>query len=105
MSAPPPYDHAVTQPANQRGQPALNVTNPFGETHRANSADALNDTGNLQRMRSNDSTASSDGGFGMGEEPNETRRSMDDEMRDLPKGWVRCFDPKSVRVMRILEHS
>ena len=24
----------------------------------------------------------------------EGRRSMDDERRGLPPGWVRCFDPK-----------
>ncbi|ORX35966.1 hypothetical protein BD324DRAFT_629703 [Kockovaella imperatae] len=25
----------------------------------------------------------------------DARRSMDDERRDLPPGWVRCFDPKT----------
>ncbi len=87
--APPPYETAT-------GKPSLNITSPQGQTHRANSKDGTNNQGNLQRMRSSDSvssTVSSDGGFKSGV-PEDDRRSMDDEMRDLPKGWVRCFDSK-----------
>lgn len=76
MDAPPSYDKAVAQPQ-------VNVTAPQD---------------NLSRQRSNASTASTTS------EPDVThlapgmtedgRRSMDDERRELPEGWVRCFDPK-----------
>lgn len=89
-SAPPPYESAV----NQDGRPALNVTNPQGQTQKATSADQ---PGNLRRMQSSDSVSSvSTAGEYGGTLDDDERRSLDDAGRELPKGWVRCFDPKSV---------
>jgi hypothetical protein len=59
---------------------------------------------NLERVRTNESavsSVSSNGTLG-GELDEDTRKSLDDERRDLPEGWVRCFDPKSVEKYRIL---
>ena len=91
-NAPPPYAVAAGQ---QQAQPAVNITNPGGATHRANSSDMMN-KGQLNRMKSNDSMVSSDGGYDphVSDLKEDDRISMSDEMRDLPKGWVRCFDPK-----------
>lgn len=70
---PPSYDAAITQ------SPKNNEHNHLG------------------RSRTNEtiSTVSSDGDAGAGLIDDETRISMDDERRDLPQGWVRCFDPKT----------
>jgi hypothetical protein len=91
---PPSYQNAV----GSSQAPALNVTEPSGETHRASSfPQPQQQHHGLERTTSNESFASdlsSDGGLGANI-PEDGRRSMDDEMRDLPKGWVRCFDPKS----------
>ena len=109
MSAapPPPYETAVQgggnqsrqpanqsmQPANQSRQPARN--NPQGGTQRANPNQGGQQRGNLNRMQSTDTIGSMDesgmGNMGMDEN---ARRSMEDLGRELPKGWVRCFDPK-----------
>jgi len=73
----------------------VNITAPSGETHRASSFPQP-EQNNLERSRTNESfmSTSTDGGYGNSGIPEEGRRSMDDELRELPKGWVRCFDPK-----------
>ncbi|WVW85398.1 hypothetical protein I302_107436 [Kwoniella bestiolae CBS 10118] len=91
--APPPY-----QPGDTR--PNVSVTNPSGDVRTA-SQDAVqtqNDRPGHQRTPSNVSDLSD---LTDEEDQNkldpkevEMRRSMDDEQRDLPEGWVRCFDPK-----------
>ena len=51
---------------------------------------------NLERSRTNDSDSSdSSDGLGPSLIDEDDRKSMDDEQRDLPPGWVRCFDPKT----------
>ncbi|KAI9639185.1 uncharacterized protein MKK02DRAFT_39475 [Dioszegia hungarica] len=88
--APPSYYNAVTH-----SQPQVNVTNPSGGTSAPSAtAGPVHDLA-LERQRSNASTASSASDNdhlapGMTESG---RRSMDDEARELPSGWVRCFDP------------
>jgi hypothetical protein len=99
--APPSYDNAIN--SNAQG-PALNITAPGGETHRASSfSEQPAQSGhNLERATSNESfmSDSTDGGLGARSSiPEDGRRSMDDEMRDLPKGWVRCFDAKFVIIL------
>jgi hypothetical protein len=88
--APPSYDTAT------HDQPAVRVTTPAGGTQPA-SSDASRPGGGLHRSRTNDSDSSDsdDGMLSPGLVNEEGRRSMDDERRDLPPGWVRCFDPKS----------
>jgi hypothetical protein len=96
-SQPPPYEAATQSGA----RPNVAVTNPFGETRSASMASEQN---NLERVRTNESavsSVSSNGTLG-GELDEDTRKSLDDERRDLPEGWVRCFDPKSVEKYRIL---
>ena len=98
MSAPPPNYQTATQTGpNASIRPALNVTSPQGETHRAKSNEGQH-PGNLRRGRSNDTidTISTDGGYDEGPVDEDGRRSMDDLGRELPKGWVRCFDAKYV---------
>ena len=99
-SAPPPaYEAAVRN--EQYGGPGSQATGPQGgqTAHQANSANT-NQKGNLQRMTTNDSISSAgdygEDQYGKSLVEDDDRRSMDDETRDLPKGWVRCFDPKSV---------
>ena len=94
MSAPPSYD-AATAP----NQPAVAVTNPQGQTTTGAAAQRPQpgaNPGALSRMRSNDSMASvsSVGSTFVDEIGEDGRRSMDDERRELPEGWARCFDPK-----------
>jgi len=89
-SQPPPYEAATQSGA----RPNVAVTNPFGETRSASMASEQN---NLERVRTNESavsSVSSNGTLG-GELDEDTRKSLDDERRDLPEGWVRCFDPKT----------
>ncbi|ORX38308.1 hypothetical protein BD324DRAFT_620388 [Kockovaella imperatae] len=91
MSGPPTYEAATAD----RHQPQLAVTNPQGQT--TSPAAAANTSGNdhdLSRVRSND-TVSSVGSTFVDQIGEDGRRSMDDERRDLPPGWVRCFDPKT----------
>ena len=96
---PPSYETALTQPPNQAAaRPGVSVTSPQGQTRSASSDQAAG-TAPLARTTANESLASvsTDGGLGaedlIGEEG---RRSLDDERRDLPEGWVRCFDAKWV---------
>jgi len=88
--APPSYDTATN------GQPAVRVTTPAGNTQPA-SSDASNQGTAMERTRTNEteSSDSSDDLLSPGLVDEEGRKSMDDERRDLPPGWVRCFDPKS----------
>ncbi|EIW68415.1 hypothetical protein M231_00264 [Tremella mesenterica] len=96
--SPPSYQTTMAQPA-------LNITSPSGVTHPANSDPALANTGPVHRPSHNraDSDASSmsdisdasEAGLTPGLVDEEGRRSMDDEQRELPQGWVRCFDPKT----------
>ncbi|ODN90736.1 hypothetical protein L198_06052 [Cryptococcus wingfieldii CBS 7118] len=74
--APPPYTTAGSaQPATQNG----NLAAPAGPTR---SPSAISST--------SDETTDDDSDLLATEE----RRDMDDAARDLPDGWIRCFDPK-----------
>lgn len=94
---PPGYTEAVKAPLDAREGhgPNINVTNPQGETRR--SAELPPGGGShLDRQISNASTISTVSSTGMPEVEGmdeEQRKELDDEMRDLPEGWVRCFDP------------
>jgi hypothetical protein len=82
---PPSYYNAMSHPQ-------VAVTNPAGRTAPAQ-AGPVHD---LERQRSNASTASTVSDDNDHLAPGMTedgRRSMDDEQRELPTGWVRCFDP------------
>lgn len=84
---PPSYYNAMSHPQ-------VAVTNPSGNTAPPSStAGPVHD---LSRQRSNASTAStvSDHDHLLPGMTEDGRRSMDDEQRELPSGWVRCFDPK-----------
>ena len=91
--APPSYTAAT----GNKATPGVQVTDPQGETHRANS------TSVVSGQRPGHARASSDAGSMLSDVSDgdlhlpgtdESRRSMDDERRELPEGWVRCFDPK-----------
>jgi hypothetical protein len=85
---PPTYETAVST------APAVSVTDPSGAAIPPNTANgaAPGPGAGLHRAFSNASTSGSDG---LGVDINDDdARSMDDERRSLPKGWVRCFDPK-----------
>ncbi|CAD6590605.1 MAG: hypothetical protein TREMPRED_005814, partial [Tremellales sp. Tagirdzhanova-0007] len=108
-SAPPPaYEAAVRN--EQYGGPGSQATGPQGgqTAHQANSANT-NQKGNLQRMTTNDSISSAgdygEDQYGKSLVEDDDRRSMDDETRDLPKGWVRCFDPKTNHHFYVDEHT
>lgn len=86
---PPSYDAVA-------GSPKINVTAPQGQSGKQNPASPAD----LRRQRTNESVSSVDSREflqarhdGMDDDE---RRSFDDEHRDLPEGWVRCFDPKFV---------
>ncbi|WWC63520.1 uncharacterized protein I303_106123 [Kwoniella dejecticola CBS 10117] len=97
---PPPYQAGGARPN-------VSVTNPQGDVRSA-SSDAAQARPGHQRNMSNvsDVTDLTDE-----EEPKlddkeiETRRSMDDEQRDLPEGWVRCFDPKQQHAFYVDERT
>jgi hypothetical protein len=93
QDAPPSYHAAVQQNTNA---PSLNVTGTNGVTHRQNSVPSVPQHQGLERVASNESymSDSTDGGLHASHVPDDDRMSMDDEFRELPKGWVRCFDPK-----------
>lgn len=48
----------------------------------------------MQRSPTNMSGISDTSTEGTDIDLNDELRDMDDEQRDLPPGWVRCFDPK-----------
>ena len=102
-SAPPPaYEAAVRN--EQYGGPGSATSPQGGQTRQPANSPNTNQRGNLQRMMTNDSIASTDDGnhqYGKSLVEDDDRRSMDDETRDLPKGWVRCFDPKSVEIQAV----
>jgi hypothetical protein len=81
---PPSYDIAATQPG-------------LDTQHLAVPSDHGNHTSTrLARSRSNESATSvSSDGLTSDLLDDDGRRSMSDEMRDLPPGWVRCWDEKT----------
>ncbi|RSH82291.1 hypothetical protein EHS25_006001 [Saitozyma podzolica] len=84
---PPTYETAVST------APAVSVTDPSGAAIPSNTANGVAAGGGLDRAVSHAPTSGSDG---LGVDINDDdARSMDDERRSLPKGWVRCFDPKT----------
>ncbi|KAL7422381.1 hypothetical protein Q5752_003027 [Cryptotrichosporon argae] len=94
-SPPPSYERTAPAPA-----PALEVTTPAG-AHVLPDASAGGvrprhaRTGSAASAASDTSELTDDEGGGLHPGLDEDgRRSMDDERRDLPEGWVRCFDPK-----------
>lgn len=83
---PPTYETAVST------APAVSVTDPSGAAIPPNTTNGVGAGAGLNRAVSYASTSGSDG---LGVDINDDdARSMDDERRSLPKGWVRCFDPK-----------
>jgi hypothetical protein len=83
---PPTYETAVST------APAVSVTDPSGAAIPPNTANGVAAGGGLDRAVSHAPTSGSDG---LGVDINDDdARSLDDERRSLPKGWVRCFDPK-----------
>ncbi|KAL0247365.1 hypothetical protein I308_104401 [Cryptococcus tetragattii IND107] len=81
---PPPY-----QPADASSKSNLQTTAPQGATQSASAG------GNaMQRSPTNMSGISDTSTEGTDIDLNDELRDMDDEQRDLPPGWVRCFDPK-----------
>ncbi|WWD02174.1 hypothetical protein V865_000212 [Kwoniella europaea PYCC6329] len=99
--APPPY-----QPGGAR--PNVSVTTPSGDV-RTTSQDAVaqNRPGH-QRASSNVSDVSDltdEEQDKLDPKEVEMRRSMDDEQRDLPEGWVRCFDPKQQHAFYVDERT
>ncbi|OXB35729.1 hypothetical protein J007_04557 [Cryptococcus neoformans] len=80
---PPPY-----QPADASGKSNLQATAPQSTTQ---SASAGGNT--MQRSPTNMSEISHTSSEGNDIDLNDELRDMDDEQRDLPPGWVRCFDP------------
>ncbi|WWC90578.1 uncharacterized protein L201_005514 [Kwoniella dendrophila CBS 6074] len=99
--APPPYQ------SGGGGRPNVSVTTPLGDVRSA-SSDAVTQ-GNRPAHQRNISNASDVSDL-TDEEPQQLdpkevdiRRSMDDEQRDLPEGWVRCFDPKQQHAFYVEE--
>lgn len=87
---PPAYDSAIGQ---GDGRPNVNVTTPSGEVRSANE---MPTGGNLERSKTNDTISSYESDtFSPAGVDKEAIHEMDDEQRDLPEGWVRCFDPKT----------
>ncbi|ORY29680.1 hypothetical protein BCR39DRAFT_588260 [Naematelia encephala] len=88
--APPSYETVAHNPE-------LNVTDPTGHTDLPRTASQSDTQHPFQRSQSN-SSISTVSSSGLGADDlvgDEGRRSMDDEARELPPGWVRCFDPKT----------
>lgn len=81
---PPPY-----QPADASGKSNLQATAPQVATQSASAG-----RNPMQRSPTNISEISNTSSEGTGIDLNDELRDMDDEQRDLPSGWVRCFDPK-----------
>ncbi|WVR09412.1 hypothetical protein IAU60_006479 [Kwoniella sp. DSM 27419] len=65
---------------------------PYSGGPQANNRPAVN---RVASNASTDSSLSDDDLLQIDPRDEDTRRSMDDEQRDLPEGWVRCFDTKS----------
>lgn len=94
---PPAYDQAV---GNHNG-PSVNVTSPFGDTRSGSNAQG---GGDLHRSKTNETVSSVESdALGPGLVDEEGRKSMDDEQRDLPDGWVRCFDPNTEHAFYVEE--
>jgi hypothetical protein len=78
-AAPPSYDAVTSHAPNGQGQRDSNHLQAGGH--------------NLERTSSATSDAGGDPFEGLS--PDE-QREFADEYRDLPEGWVKCWDPKSV---------
>jgi hypothetical protein len=103
---PPPYSVATADPSGAGGKaagagtgtgtgggaPAVAVTSPFGDIHALAAGEGEQRPGH-KRGPSEASSAGTDDTLGV-EINEDDARSMDDELRSLPQGWVRCFDPK-----------
>ena len=70
--APPSYDRAVHDPTDPRTRASA--------------------TGGSELART--ASASSEGGDPFEGLSEEERRELADEYRELPEGWVKCWDPK-----------
>ena len=81
IDAPPSYNAAATQ----HGSDTQHLAVPLNQDSHNNN--------HLARSRSNESATSvSSDGHQSDLLDDDGRKSMSDEMRDLPRGWVRCWD-------------
>lgn len=95
MDGPPSYDDATANDA--RPSPGLASRNPFVSVTDPGGHSGNPDTKDhgLYRADSNDSGHSHIDSYKAERLMDDDKlREMDDEMRELPDGWVRCFDPK-----------
>jgi hypothetical protein len=87
---PPSYDAAVGGHA-----PSINVTSAPQSTSQHNPAHSHGQ--HLSAFADDDSSEDEMDSHGMLhplKDDVEARKSMDDEYRELPEGWIRCFDKK-----------
>lgn len=93
--APPPYEAATGGLA-----PSINVTSapsqPSSSTQHATGSHSHGAHHNEFEDDSSEDEMDNDGMLHPLQNDVEGRKSMDDEYRELPEGWVRCFDKKWV---------
>lgn len=91
--APPPYEAATSGLA-----PSINVTSapsqPSSSTQSATGSHSHGPNHNEFEDDSSEDEMDSDGMLHPLKNDVEGRKSMDDEYRELPEGWIRCFDKK-----------
>ncbi|KAJ9108747.1 hypothetical protein QFC21_000067 [Naganishia friedmannii] len=94
---PPSYQQAVSTPAAGLA-PSINVSSapsqPQGSTSAGSSAHHHNHGPHHNEFEddSSDDGMDADGLMPPLKDDVEARKSMDDEYRELPEGWIRCFD-------------
>lgn len=91
--APPPYEAATGGLA-----PSINVTSapsqPSSSAQHATGSHSHGPHHNEFEDDSSEDEMDSDGMLHPLKNDVEGRKSMDDEYRELPEGWIRCFDKK-----------
>lgn len=110
-NAPPTYDTAVNSHSTTAAAPQVAVTDAAGHqvSQPSTTGSGNNSRNNRTRTEEDDSSDSDDDEYGSGflhphpaggfhGDARKSMESMDEEYRELPDGWVRCFDPKSVRI-------
>jgi hypothetical protein len=101
-SEPPSYNDAIRAPppGPASGVPAISVSGPPGGSSASGQGHGLSveerERAQAQHDASDSDSSDDEDGLLHPEMTESDRRSFDDEYRDLPEGWVRCWDPKWV---------
>lgn len=93
-NAPPSYNDALKQQPS--GNPAVSVTDYGGGSSTGLTAEEREAAQARAAAHHGDDSGDEDDVFLKAGLSADDRKSFDDEIRELPKGWVRCWDEKCV---------